>query len=75
MVTPHRPRQPTEAEEEIDPDLIRQHEEMEANRDIALDPEHGAVFLCPEGREKVEQVLRTFSGQIISYPARKKDAA
>ena len=48
---------------------------MEANRDIALDPERVVVFLCPEDRQKAKDVLRTFDGRIVSSPARKKDAA
>lgn len=75
MENPHRPRPPTIEAEDIDPDLVRQWEEMEANRDIALDPERIAVFSFPGDREKVEQVLRAFDGQVVSYPARKKDAA
>jgi len=61
--------------EDIDPDLIRQWEEIDNNRAIAYDSEHRAVFLCQADRERVERVLRTFDGQIVPYPARKKDAA
>jgi len=61
--------------EDIDPDLIRQQQEIDNNRAIAYDSEHRAVFLCRVDRERVEQVLRVFDGEVVSYPTRKKDAA
>jgi hypothetical protein len=72
-MNPHRPRQPTE-EEDIDPDLVRQQQEIDNNRAIAYDSEHRAVFLCRADRERVEEVLRVFDGELVDPPRRKSAA-